>query len=92
MEERAKMLAELLKMLANDKRLLILCALAERPMGVGEIVEKLDSISQSGVSQHLAAMKARGILDCHKEGQSVTYFISDDKIIEVMAVLKKCYC
>lgn len=37
MEEQAKKIAELLKLLANEQRLLILCALIPGPMTVGNI-------------------------------------------------------
>ena len=76
MEERAKRIAELLKLLANENRLLILCALMERPMTVGEIMKRVPNISQPALSQHLTRLKESGILDNEKSGQSITYFIA----------------
>lgn len=92
MEEKAKEVAELLKVLANENRMLLLCALLEEPRTVGELVARLKGISQSAVSQHLALLKANGILDAVKKGQSITYFLRDDRIRAVMAVLKEQYC
>lgn len=92
MEERAKEVAELLKVLANDNRLIIFCSLMKRPMTVGEIGEKLPNISQSALSQHLALLRAHGILDFSKNGQSVTYFIADQRVGEIINVLSKHYC
>lgn len=92
MEERAKELADILKVLANENRLLILCALAEQPLTVSEISERIDSISQSAISQHLSILRAHGILGYEKYGQQVTYYISDHRIEPVMRVLKEQYC
>lgn len=92
MEEKAKIVAALLKVLANENRLLILCALMEQPLTVSRLVEKTPGISQSAMSQHLALMKAHGILDSHKSGQHITYFIADHRVEDVMGVLKQYYC
>lgn len=50
MEEKAKEVAELLKVLANDNRLIIFCSLMKGPMTVGEIGQKIPNISQSALS------------------------------------------
>ena len=92
MEEKAKRLAELLKVLANENRLLILCGLMERPMTVNEISKSIPKITQSALSQHLGLLKAHGILDFNKSGQSVTYSIADNRVSEVINTLKKYYC
>jgi len=92
MKEDAKPIAELLKVLANESRLLILCCLMERPMTVGEIAKDVPKITQSALSQHLALLKAHGILDFTKSGLSVTYFIADHRVDEIINVLKKYYC
>lgn len=92
MEENAKKLAELLKVLANENRLLILCALMKQPMTVGEISNYVPGITQSALSQHLTLLRAHGILDNSKSGQSITYSIADHRVEEVLHVLKKHYC
>ena len=92
MEERAKQIAELLRVLANDNRLLILCTLMQQPMTVGEIAKRILNISQPALSQHLNILKAHGILDSLKSGQHVTYSIADYRVGEVIQVLKKYYC
>ena len=92
MEEKAKELADILKVLANENRLLILCALAEKPLTVSEILERVGGITQSAISQHLSILRAHGILDYEKLGQQVTYHISDHRIGPVMRVLKEQYC
>ncbi|MFV0527436.1 MAG: ArsR/SmtB family transcription factor [Lachnospiraceae bacterium] len=92
MEEKAKIIAELLKILANESRLLILCELMQGPKAVGKIGEKTPKISQSALSQHLALMKAYGIISSTKEGQTVIYAIADHRVEEIIWVLKKYYC
>ncbi len=92
MEEKAKQIAELLKVLANENRLMIVCALMERPMSVSELAKKVPNITQSALSQHLSLLKAHSILDFNKSGQTVTYSIADKRVEEIIYVLKKNYC
>lgn len=92
MKEDAKRIAELLKVLANENRLLILCVLMQQSMTVSEIGEFVPDITQSALSQHLALLKAHGILDNNKSGQKITYFIIDERVREIVEVLKKHYC
>jgi len=92
MEERAKQIAELLKVLANENRLLILCCLMKRPMTVNEILKYTPKITQSALSQHLTLLKAHGILDFDKSGQNVTYSIADCRVNEIVHLLQKYYC
>ncbi len=78
--------------MANENRLLILCALIKRPLTVNKIAEKVPGITQSALSQHLALLKAHGVLNSIKSGQSVTYSIADNRVTQVIAVLKEHYC
>lgn len=92
MEEKAKKIAEVLKLLANEHRLLILCALIQKPMSVSEIHQFTLGISSSALSQHLAQLKMAGILESEKQGMKVIYQIQDDKVIGLIDFLKKTYC
>ena len=92
MKKKVKQVVELLKLLANENRLMILCVLIESPMTVSKVAERVPGITQSALSQHLALFKAHGILDYVKSGQNVTYSISDNRVTEVIATLKKYYC
>ena len=91
-EERAKQIAELLKVLANENRLLIFCGLMERPMTVSEIAKRVSKITQSALSQHLALLKAHKILNADKSGLNITYSIADHRVEEIIHVLRKHYC
>ena len=92
MEEQTKQIAELLKVLANESRLLIFCGLMERPMTVTEISKCVPNITRPALSQHLSMLKAHGILDFTKTGLNVTYSITDHRVDEIINVLKKYYC
>ncbi len=91
MRANAKELANLLKVLSNENRLLILCELSNGPLRVSDLLQKLN-ITQSGISQHLAILKANGILDYDKKAQTVLYHIKDERIYEMMKHLKELYC
>lgn len=92
MQSKAAKIAELLKVLANENRLMILCALMEQPMAVNAIAARVPAITQSALSQHLALMKSHGILSAEKKGQSVTYAIHDHRVEQIIHVLKAHYC
>ena len=92
MEEKAKKIAELLKLMANEHRLLILCALIQEPMSVGKIHEFTPNISTSALSQHLSQLKTAGILESDKQGMNVIYHIQDENVVVLMDFLKAHYC
>lgn len=92
LEQRAAEAARLLKLLANENRLLILCRLAaKREMAVGEIADGV-GLSQSALSQHLAKMRAEGLVATRREAQSVFYRIADPDTRRLLTVLKNIYC
>jgi DNA-binding transcriptional ArsR family regulator len=92
LEQRAAEAARLLKLLANENRLLILCRLvAEREMPVGEIAAAV-GLSQSALSQHLAKMREEGLVATRREAQTVHYRIADPDTRRILALLKSIYC
>ena len=92
MNGKAKKVAELLKILANENRLIILCALIESPQSVSKLAEKVPNITQSALSQHLAVLKSHGILNYTKSGLNIIYSIADHRVEAVIDVLKENYC
>lgn len=92
MEEQAKRIAELLRFLGNEHRLLILCALMEGRLTVGEIHRHTPNISASALSQHLNQMKTAGFLDSEKQGMNVFYWIRDERVVALMEAIKEQYC
>ncbi len=84
--------AQLLKLLGNEKRLLILCFLAVRgEMTVGEIVDVV-KLSQSALSQHLAKLRADGLVTFRRNSQTLHYRVADKRALRVLQVLKDIYC
>ncbi|WP_083219372.1 ArsR/SmtB family transcription factor [Bradyrhizobium icense] len=84
--------AQLLKMLGNEKRLLILCFLAARgEMTVGELVGVV-KLSQSALSQHLAKLRADGLVEFRRTSQTLHYRVADPRALRLLQVLKEIYC
>ena len=84
--------ADLLRALANQQRLLILCHLAaEGELSVTALCERME-LSQSALSQHLARLRDEGIVAFRREAQSLFYHIADDKAERVLAVLHDIFC
>ncbi|MBC2581721.1 helix-turn-helix transcriptional regulator [Clostridium sp. DJ247] len=92
MLDKAKEISELLKVLSNENRLMIVCHLIDKPMTVSELHEKLNHLTQSALSQHLSILKAHKILNSNKSGLTITYSIQDDRIVELIETLKANYC
>lgn len=81
----------LLKLLANEHRLLILCQLAAGEAPVGALADAV-GLSQSALSQHLAKMREDEIVVTRREAQTMFYRIADRKVAKLLAVLKDIYC
>ena len=75
--------AQLLKLLGNEKRLLILCFLAVRgEMTVGELVGVV-KLSQSALSQHLARLREDGLVTFRRTSQTLHYRVADQRALRV---------
>ena len=84
--------AGLLKVMANECRLLVLCHLAESgELSVGQLTERV-GISQSALSQHLAKLREEGLVETRKEAQSVFYRVCDPRAGQVLALLHDLFC
>lgn len=82
---------DLLKAMANPSRLMILCQLAEGEKSVGEM-ESVIGLSQSGLSQHLAVLRRKGIVATRREAQSIYYSLASKEVEEIMASLYRIFC
>jgi ArsR family transcriptional regulator len=76
------------KALNDPKRLLILSLLGEKPRTVGELVGIIGS-PQANISQHLAILRDRGIIEANKEGTSVKYSLRHPKLLEAIGILRE---
>lgn len=92
LERKAGEAAGLLKLLANENRLLILCRLAMTgELSVSALVEAVD-LSQSALSQHLAKMRDDGLLATRRDAQTIYYRIADPNAARILDLLKDIYC
>lgn len=90
-EESAGRAATLLRVLANEKRLMILCQLAGGELSVGEIQARI-GLSQSALSQHLALLRAENIVATRRAGQAVHYRLHDPAAMRVIETLADIFC
>ncbi len=90
-KNNAKMASNLLKLLSNEVRLLVLCNLVEGSKNVTEL-ENIVKISQPALSQHLAKLKANKIISDKRKGQVIYYSIIDSKAKQILETLYKIYC
>lgn len=90
-EESAGRAATLLRLLANEKRLMILCQLADGELAVGDIQSRV-GLSQSALSQHLALLRAEGIVATRREGQAIFYRLDDPAAMRVIETLAELFC
>ncbi|MEE9602482.1 MAG: metalloregulator ArsR/SmtB family transcription factor [Thermoguttaceae bacterium] len=89
--DKAGQATRLLKSLANDRRLLILCHLTENEKSVGEL-ERLVDLSQSALSQHLARLRRDNLVQTRREAQTIYYSIASPEADAVLQTLYKLYC
>ncbi len=89
--EHAGEAGALLKALANDQRLLVLCSLLDGPLSVGEINERVQ-LSQSALSQHLAVLRTALIVTTRRESQTIYYALAPGPALKVMEVLYEAFC
>ncbi len=78
--------ADVLKLLANEQRLLLLCRLSQGESSVGQLVE-LSALAQSSVSQHLARLREGGLVATRREGTTIYYRLADEGVHALIEML-----
>jgi DNA-binding transcriptional ArsR family regulator len=91
MQPHAHAVAQMLKALANEQRLMILCHLVQGPLSVGQLNERVP-LSQSALSQHLAVLRQAGVLNAERDAQSVTYSLPSGAVTRLLGVLHAEFC
>ncbi|MBN9017656.1 MAG: helix-turn-helix transcriptional regulator [Rhizobiales bacterium] len=90
--DQAGAAAALLKLVANENRLLILCHLVGTgEMSVNALVDAV-GLSQSALSQHLAKLREDGLVATRRDGQTIHYRIADPRALALMETLKRIFC
>lgn len=84
--------ASLLRALGSEHRLMILCRLsAGGETSVGELADAV-GLSQPGVSQHLARLRAEGIVAARRSGTTILYRLADPRAAILLRVLRDLHC
>ncbi|MBM1172135.1 ArsR/SmtB family transcription factor [Microvirga arabica] len=91
-EKQATEVADILRALANERRLMILCKLVEWGEANVTALAKAVGLSQSALSQHLAKMRDEGIVATRRESQTIWYRIADPRIEQLFATLYSLFC
>jgi DNA-binding transcriptional ArsR family regulator len=85
--ELTELTATLCRALNDPKRLFILHALAEGPASVGDLAEIVDATT-ANVSQHLAVLRERGLVDTERDGLSIIYSLRYPELIDTVTQLR----
>ena len=83
--------AQSMKAMAHPLRLKILCTLGGQEVSVQEIVE-LVGTSQSNISQHLAILRDKGILNSRKDANRVFYKVGDERTLRLIGMMREVFC
>lgn len=73
-------MSDFFKALGNPTRLRIVKELTNGEKCVGEVESRVN-VSQASVSQHLTILKAQGIVDCRREGNTRCYYLRHTNLI-----------
>ncbi|HXQ16160.1 MAG TPA: metalloregulator ArsR/SmtB family transcription factor, partial [Caulobacteraceae bacterium] len=90
LEASAAAAARLLKLLASEQRLILLCRLSQGESSVGELAQHV-GLTQSAASQHLAKLRADGLVATRREAQTIYYRLDDEAASRVIDLLCDIY-
>lgn len=91
MQQHVAEAVSLLKSLANESRLMIMCVLSEGEQSVGELNRRIH-LSQSALSQHLGLLREQGLVSTRRERQTIYYRLADTPALAVIQQLHASYC
>ena len=91
LEKKATEAAGLLEAMANPRRLMILCELAQGERSVGGLVP-IVGLQQAALSQHLARLRAKGMVRTRRQAQMVFYRLASPAVIAIIETLAALYC
>ncbi|MGE3142502.1 MAG: metalloregulator ArsR/SmtB family transcription factor [Hyphomonadaceae bacterium] len=83
--------AQLLRALAHEARLMVLCQLVEGESSAGGLQE-MTALSQSALSQHLAKLRAEGLVATRREAQTIYYRLADPRAAQLLETLAGIFC
>lgn len=90
--EQMEQAAYMLKAISQGTRLCVISLLAEQnELNVSQLVEEL-KCEQSLLSHHLTDMRAKGILNCRREGKNCYYSLKNKQIVQIIDCIRTCNC
>jgi len=86
--EHYRLHAEICKVLTDPKRLMLLDALRGSERSVGELADAI-GVALPNASQHLAVLRAAGLVDAKRTGTIVRYRLAEPAIVEACDVIDR---
>lgn len=80
-----------LKLLANEDRLMLLCLLSQGERCVSELEQQL-GIRQPTLSQQLAVLRSEAVVSTRREGKNIYYSVAEPAMLEILTLLYRLYC
>lgn len=81
----------LLRSLAHEDRLLLLCQLSQGEMCVSDLETTL-GIYQPSLSQQLGVLRRQGLVSTRRDGKNIYYRVTDDKALALLETLYQTFC
>ena len=91
MQRSAADAVRLLKSIANESRLMVMCVLAEGEFSVGALNDRI-ALSQSALSQHLAILRDQGLVKTRRQSQTIYYSLAETAALQLINTLHDIYC
>ena len=83
--------SNLMKVMANSDRLLLLCQITQQEKSVSEL-EHLTGIKQPSLSQQLSVLRESKLVSTRRDGKNIYYLLASASAIKVMQVLYQEFC
>ncbi|MGB7501761.1 MAG: metalloregulator ArsR/SmtB family transcription factor [Azonexus sp.] len=90
-QEHIELAARSLKAIAHPLRLKILCVIGDEEACVQQIVDAVGT-SQSNISQHLAILREKGVLQTRKDANRVFYRVTDPRTLQLVSLMRDVFC
>ena len=91
LRESAAQCCALLKAMAHEDRLLLLCQLTAGEQNVGELEARV-GLHQPSLSQHLGVLREEGIVAARREGKYIYYSLASHEVVRIMQTLSGLFC
>lgn len=83
--------SSLLRVLAHEDRLMLLCQLSQGEYCVGELEQLLD-LHQPSLSQQLGVLRREQLVSTRRDGKHIFYQVDDDRVLSVLRSLHGIFC